>query len=892
MPSEIAFLEFDPEPTQAEAEVFELYLAKIANKELRRYKNIVQYSALDDGGKQGQSYFTHVLDLVTVAERLRPALGLDSTETQCLFLALTIHDINKIPPYDKGLQGKSASYADAASLENIQAELEKLQVDGFFPEWRDYLRDIKVLAHFHQEATTGKPPTQSELDACKLKSYRLRGPLASLMKAADGADNSHSGNHRDEKETHKRDKLIGHINTASQNNGRQFRFVGHRLAELRGLFTNVIHKVVVDYFRDKYGPEACLDLLYYPEGVNYLLDKTVPLEWNAEALQEVAQRVEQKLAGLQLDELKQFIKARPSGIVVDDAAISSGASVEKIFENVLDVVQNKQYKAEWREQRNSFARNDLQENLAQAENKPELKAQLEKLLEADALVPAKEAALKRGELASAYRKFLEDHRAEQLKALKEDSWTRVYRLFALPQANYPIYSVIDSFRRGYFIARDLAETDLFDMQDLVLQDLALLDEQVTNQVATGNPKKSKAKTAEILQIAMFEQKEAAAGAIVLPEPGYLQEYLKRNLEIWDSQPNLSKPILLEGFGESLRQYANAKRPHEQCCHCGSSFKAEEWMAAQVPTNIGVQSFSNRLEGGSARDPKRKVCPVCRAQFILEKLAWRNHRDKQGAEQLTFYLHLFPYSFFTQPLLQAWWRAIEHLRGEETAAFFLDTNTYFRQLKDMQVDITLPKEIPGYKTKLNGLGLPNLSESISNTPVLPIVAVGKSYGLQFLQVLEKAVVLVQWFECRAILTRSPVPPLNLAHERIDNKPVVLMVEGRPRNLSWLLPETSLYRQDSRPNQTAKPEFLFEKLFDRLRLLHQLADLLYFMGTDTEEVLHDFAAQAADDPLALFYAADRLIEKKLASEKGKSKGSPEQQAIYLSRQIAPLLEALNN
>ena len=36
--------------------------------------------------------------------------------------------------------------------------------------------------------------------------------------------------------------------------------------------------------------------------------------------------------------------------------------------------------------------------------------------------------------------------------------------------------------------------------------------------------------------------------------------------------------------------------------------------------IGVQSFSNRLEGGSSREPKRNVCDVCRAQFILEKLA--------------------------------------------------------------------------------------------------------------------------------------------------------------------------------------------------------------------------------------------------------------------------------
>src|SRR5436190_10104227 len=96
------------------------------------------------------------------------------------------------------------------------------------------------------------------------------------------------------------------------------------------------------------------------------------------------------------------------------------------------------------------------------------------------------------------------------------------------------------------------------------------------------------------------------------------------------------------------------------------------MAAQVPSNIGVQYFTNRLEGGSQRDPKRNVCPVCRAQFILEKLAWRSHRDKQGAEQLTFYLHLFPYAFFTGPLLKAWWLSIQNLRDVDHTAFLVDT----------------------------------------------------------------------------------------------------------------------------------------------------------------------------------------------------------------------------
>jgi len=321
----------------------------------------------------------------------------------------------------------------------------------------------------------------------------------------------------------------------------------------------------------------------------------------------------------------------------------------------------------------------------------------------------------------------------------------------------------------------------------------------------------------------------------------------------------------------LRLYA-ATRQYEQCCYCGTALKASKWISAQVPKSIGVQFFSNRLEAGSSRDPSRNVCAVCRAQYILEKLAWRSHGDKYGAEQVTFYLHLFPYSFFTQPLLRAWWRSIDRLRDSEHSAFFLDTRHYFRSMEAVLEDIQ------GFSTSTNGLGLPTLSEALSNTPVLPIIAPGDNYGVQFMLALEMAVILGRWFECRTLLSRLPVPPLNLSRERIDGKPVVLMVEGMPRNMSWLVPATSMQSEQ------------VEELHRKLSQLHQLAKALYYTGSKSDDVPHDFAVAAADDALALYYQADRLIEKKVDAEKGRVKISPEQHAIALSREVAPLLEKL--
>jgi CRISPR-associated protein Csc3 len=295
------------------------------------------------------------------------------------------------------------------------------------------------------------------------------------------------------------------------------------------------------------------------------------------------------------------------------------------------------------------------------------------------------------------------------------------------------------------------------------------------------------------------------------------------------------------------------------------------MSIQVPSSIGVQSFSNRLDAGSARDPKRNVCDICRMQFILEKLAWRSHRDKQGSEQVTFYLHLFPYSYFTQPMLLTWWQSIERLRDGDHRALLLDTRDYFSKWERLQVE--LPPRY--YLTGTEGVGIPTLSEALSNTPVLPLIVSGGSYGTQFLLALEKTALLARWFDSRVLLSRLPVPVVNLAKEFIDQEPVALLVENAPRTMSWLLPQNALTRSQ------------VDTLCLKLSKVHQIADMLSAKDESFDSVIHDLVVAAADDPLALHYEVDRLIEQHATRKKGKK---PEYQAISLSRAIAPLLEEL--
>lgn len=851
------------------SDVLEEYIKYIANKKLLRYKHIIHIGGKTGGGKTGESLWSHILNLVTAIEKLRPLFKLEANEMRCLLLALTTHDLNKVERYQILPGGKKANYANAASRENIPEELEDLKVSSFFPEWEAYLPDIIYLAHAHQEGSTIETVfNQQHIDQCRLDMGRLEGPLKFLMKVADVSDNSHSGDHTAWHEKHIRDKLLNHVNTALNEDGspRRYRFVGHRLAEQRGLLTNIMHNEIVAYLLETYGKDACIDLLYHPEGVDYLLDKRILLQWTAATQRAVAERIGQRFAKLQFEQLAQFIKASPSGIGVDDAAMQSGASLEGIFFVIANIVERKQYRLEWREQRNTFTRQDLEKAFTDDSRALDLKQQIAPLLQETDLVPTNENALKRGEFAMAYRNFLKDHRADQLKALKQDAWSRVARLFQLPKEVDTLYALVDPYRRAYFMARDLPEQSIDQMKDTVLEDLAQLETHARQVLA-----ERKAKKPQREEMVTPEVEDTQAMSF---NSAYIVDYLERHLEIWDSTLNSPadlRPVQDINFGESLLRYADPKRQNTQCCYCGSALKAEEWMAIQVPPNIGVQSFSNRLEAGSARDPKRNVCDVCRTQFILEKLAWRSHRDKQGSEHVTFYLHFFPYSYYTQPLLQAWWQSIEKLRDGDHTALFLETRDYFRQWKPLQAGV--PTRY--YRTNIEGVGIPTLSEALSNTPILPLIVPGGNYGMQFLKALEQTALIAQWFDSRVILSRMPVPSLNLANESIDKEPVALLVENAPRSMNWLVPEATLTRKS------------VDLLCQKLSKMYQLADKLTSRDEAFEATIYDLVVAAAGDPFALHYEVDRLIEQNATRQKGKK---PEYQAIQLSSIVAPLLKEL--
>ena len=776
------------------------YCREIANRGLGAYRQIVQ-----TGAKSGRSYYSHVLNGVTIIEKLRPGLALSDPQTRLLFLGYTVHDINKVAE----ARGERGSYNALATEARFAGELEMLGAAAFLPDWRSYLADIAFLARAHQGHLA------VVADGLNLRqSGRYRLPLAelerlgNLMKAVDCLDLSEELG-----ETAQKQKFLAWVNAASR--GRGWQWTWHRLAENRGILTNVVHNVLVDLLCERF---QAIPLLYYPDGVAYLVPAEVDLSWDESDTRAAARAAGAAFAQLQLGELESFVTPTKDGIKVAAAAFESGAGLGLILDRVVARVYRKTYKADDLATYEANIRaKDLQPGLVKVA--PEGQALLDELLgDQKALLTSDEGQLRAGELALAYKLLLGEY-ADQ-KTVKAQPWQRVYEVFELPQDVRAVANLVNATRRGRFLARWL---------DQGLESyIARVGADTPTQITTGGAEQGSEQLAAYLQ-----------AYLDLPFAAGRGRALVRALEVYTHDR------------------------HRQCCHCGSLGPADEWMSADVPASLGVQSFSNRLPGGVRGDPKRHVCPLCRLQYTLEKLAWVNHRDKQGQERRTFYLHLYPHGFFTEPLLRSWWENAQTLQREQHTAFLVDADSHFRE---WQRERGAPVAI--HPTKINGVALPKLAETIGTTPVLPIHAPGQNYREQFLLAVETAVVLQRYFGCRVLLSRLPVPPLPATAVR------TLFFEGVPAALRWLLPSDDFDAAAA------------ELLFGRLRALHRARALLA-TGRDDPPIVLDLACAATDDPLRVYHVADQLIERRQRKVRG---GAAEWTGIHLARELGPILEEL--
>lgn len=98
------------------------------------------------------------------------------------------------------------------------------------------------------------------------------------MKALDTLDLSHTLNEQQHKQS-----FLNYLNEFCEI---QYRLVNHSIAEQRGILSNVIHNQIARFMlRQKHAQP----LLYYPDGVVYLVEQSAALEINNGNLHQIAQ---------------------------------------------------------------------------------------------------------------------------------------------------------------------------------------------------------------------------------------------------------------------------------------------------------------------------------------------------------------------------------------------------------------------------------------------------------------------------------------------------------------------------------------------------------------------------------------------------------------------------
>jgi CRISPR-associated protein Csc3 len=767
-------------PEDESGSVIRDFIHSVANGGLQQYKTIFQTDA-----KHGEPLYNHVLNMIFVAERLQPLLDLSDIETRVLYCAIPIHDLNKVG------DRSGVSFNRLATMGAVKAELERISVPEFFPDYSNYLEDITLLVrshsgHFH---TDGEFLIRAH-NPYRLDRDRLDRVLRPLIRALDNLELSHALT----ESTNKQD-FLAFLNSITN---RQYEFGYHQVAENRGILTNLVQNQVAGYLEDHYG---LVPLLFYPEGIAYLVEKGHAPRITSPDLTAMGKRVAAAGARTSRGNFTKFIRSGNQGIKVDRQCLALGTSFTQILDYVYTLVMRKVSGKRFNileVERKARERLELAlTDPAHAHLHPHISDRLK-----TPLCPSSQEAMGAGELLRSYYIFLSDHLAKQAG----DPWRYLYRWLKIREETTPFYDLLDPrYQRAYVITGDLGlSTEA--LYDSILED--------SRQLIGG-----------------VEQPEDQA----LGDFAALTDYVTRNVTFsFETEQQIDFVAALQAYVESN---------HRQCCYCGSEFTTSSWMAQHVPADITVQSFSNRLPGGWGKEPKKNICLVCRAQFILEKL---NRLSAKNVK--TFYLHLYPHTFYTNVFLKALCDGVNDLLATDTTVVMLGSDDVLRETSGhSSVPLRLITRTKAGKPHTFGLALPQYTEFVGNVIIFPMNCPGDNDAEQFLFALQNVLVMQRFLGCKAVLTSSPMSPVSpSAVNDFD-----FFVDGVPLGFEGLLPEPDLDSQG------------VNKLWDRMAALIRLRSELYNPEREENSTLVLARAMADLSGLSVFHEADRMVEMRARS-----------------------------
>ncbi len=765
--------------------LFQTYVDEILNKKLRGYQEIIQY-----GAKAGESLYLHIINGIFVLERLRPILNLSDLEVQLLFSAFSVHDLNKLQEF----QDQKRSFNYLANAKNVSAVLTNLEIERFFSEWQDYLKDIEVLVRAHSRYNNTYDETLDlDYDPYLHDRDRLLKFLVPIIRAMDVIDLS--------KTLEEQAKKVDFLRELNRILDVQYQFVYHKVSEQRGILTNLIHNEIVKYLETE---KDLLPLLYYSDGVAYLVDRSQDIQITTDEIATLGNRVVKQIESKTSREFSKFIQGSPAGIKVDEKCLSLGLSFQQIWNEVRNIISERKYASKV-DDMNDRCRRRLQavreklEGTKPSKKNPNPAAQIalidEILSEDFHLLPPDDGVVRIGELVRTYYIFLNKHFSQVIS----DAWNHIYDLLELPleiedEACRPRYTTFNALSdRGYIIGRNLynSDRDFDEIYELIVDD-----------------------GTAIMETSLPES-----------EFGILADYVHKYVDFSFAADRG------RNFATNIERYVGDN--HAQCSTCGAEFETDEWMKPDVPANIKVQYFSNRLEGGTSREPKRRVCSICRTQYMLDKICYN-----VGGSTATFFIHLYPISYFTDVFIKAFRAAQDRFQNPDFPSVFLKTDDALRHYQETtQLELILPFS----RTKVNGNPLPKFSEALGNILTIPVNTPGKNHTEEVLYAIENALLYQRFLGCRAVLTDSSIPLFSgdeFSHFFIDHIPLAFR--------GWL-PYNDLASD------------MTQQAFEQLLKLHGIRSKI---GSIDAGDLVRLIRSLNYDPLELYYITHQMIKREQA------------------------------
>ncbi len=761
--------------------IFANYLDYAANDGLLPYKATIHYGT----GKPGESLYTHILNGIGILDQVRRLLSLTDTETQVLFTAYTLHDINKMET-----DGDIASYRNLAVRERVEPKISDLRLNCFFPEYESYLEDMLLLMRQHSRHHFVGTPDMLDLRRAGrygLDMARLK-QLIHLIRGADNVDLSDTL----EEQRHK-DIFLYELNVASET---QYTFVRHRIAEQRGSFTNIMHNATIAVLKERFG---LVPLLLYPEGVAYLCPRGQEPAMDETLFSAIAARAAEVINTMNSEGFESFIEPANMGIKIDRKCLELGIPFARLFGVVEAKIEKRAYKADKREQ---LARDALRRTReAMAKGTVPLEATprdtLEALLEAGP-VPQTAERLRVGELLRTYYIFVKEHFSTEVA----DPWHHLYQMLDIPPERQAVYALFEArLDRAYAVAAGEALPN-DEIRERITADGDILMQR--------NPMDD-------------------------PRQSLLYRYGQQVI-VLDGQT--AHP---DTFAAALPNYIQQK--HHQCVQCSLPLPTMPWISGDVRSDIKVNVFSNRLRGGPG-EPKKQICGICQMQFLAEKLNYPEVRGEQ-----TVYLHMFPYSFQTEPFVQGLRQRIQQITQQDMLALRIDAldQEVHRIANGAHTTLNFATRTKENKAQPFGIYMPRYSETMGGVMTLPINAAGDNDTEKFLFVVQYALLLQRHFGSKVLVSAAVTPPL--AGGAFDD----VYFDLTPLSCRGLIRQNNYreYKGDTQEDGTLR------HLHKQLRWLHAIQ---HHALTRTNKPLVELVQAMAVHPLRVFYAAEKLAEER--------------------------------